>query len=247
MKKIGIIGGIGPESTLDYYRGIIDAFRNHADGLHAPEIIIYSANLAELLGILEAKDLEALAEWLLFRLAALYRAGAEFAVIASNTPHVVFDEVARRSPLPMLSIVEATCREAERLGLKRPGLMGTQFTMAADFFFKPFHARGMSLVVPSSEEQQFIHGKLFSEIELGIIKDATRQDLLAIVEKMIARDAIDSLILGCTELPLILDREAFGIPFLNTAAIHVSGIVEAAMAGGGLKSGSCVSRGSCPS
>jgi len=231
MKKIGIIGGIGPESTLDYYRGIIDAFRSFTGGLRSPEVIIYSADLAELLGILETQDMEALAEWLLFRLEALHRAGAEFAVIASNTPHVVFDEVARRSPLPMLSIVEATCRKAESLGVKRPGLMGTQFTMAADFFRKPFRARGISLSVPSPEEQQFIHEKLFSEIELGIIKDSTRQDLLAIVEKMIARDAIDSLILGCTELPLILDREAFGIPFLNTAAIHVDNIVRVAMDG----------------
>lgn len=231
MKKIGIIGGIGPESTLDYYRGIIDAFRNRTGGLHSPEIIIYSADLAELLGILEAKNLEALTAWLLLRLEALHRAGAEFAVIASNTPHVVFDEVAKRSPLPMLSIVEETCHKAESLGVKRPGLMGTQFTMAADFFSKPFQSHGMSLAVPSLEEQQFIHEKLFSEIELGIIKDSTRQALLAIVEKMIARDAIDSLILGCTELPLILDREAFGMPFLNTAAIHVEGIVRTAMAG----------------
>lgn len=231
MKKIGIIGGIGPESTLDYYRGIIDAFRNRTGGLHSPEIIIYSADLAELLGILEAKNLAVLTAWLLFRLEALHRAGAEFAVIASNTPHVVFDEVAKRSPLPMLSIVEETCRKAESLGVKRPGLMGTQFTMAADFFRTPFQAHGMSLAVPSLEEQQFIHEKLFSEIELGIIKDSTRQALLAIVEKMIVRDAIDSLILGCTELPLILDREAFGIPFLNTAAIHVEGIVQTVMAG----------------
>ena len=231
MKKIGIIGGIGPESTLDYYRGIIDAFRNSAGGLHSPEIIIYSADLAELLEVLEAKDLKALAAWLLSRLEALHRAGADFAVIASNTPHVVFDEVERRSPLPMLSIVEATCTKAESLGVKRPGLMGTQFTMAADFFRKPFLARGMALAVPSPDEQQFIHEKLFSEIELGIIKDSTRQELLSIVEKMIARDAIDSLILGCTELPLILDREAFGIPFLNTAAIHVDSIVRAAMDG----------------
>lgn len=231
MKRIGIIGGIGPESTLEYYRGIIDAFRNRASGPHSPEILIYSADLAELLAIMEAADLEALAEWLLFRLAALHRAGAEFAVIASNTPHVVFAEVAKRSPLPLLSIVEETCGKAESLGLKRPGLMGTQFTMAADFFREPFRARGMSLCLPLPEEQQFIHEKLFSEIELGIIKDTTRQDLLDIVEKMIARDGIDSLILGCTELPLILDQDAFGIPFLNTTAIHVDAIVRAVMAG----------------
>ena len=231
MKKIGIIGGIGPESTLEYYRGIIAAFRNRAGGLHSPEILIYSADLAELLAIMEAANPEALAEWLLFRLAALHRAGADFAVIASNTPHVVFAEVARRSPLPLLSIVEETCRKAESLELKRPGLMGTQFTMAADFFREPFRARGMSLCLPLPEEQRFIHEKLFSEIELGIIEDSTRQELLAIVEKMVEREAIDSLILGCTELPLILDRDAFGIPFLNTTAIHVEGIVRVATEG----------------
>jgi len=231
MKKIGILGGIGPESTLDYYRGIIDAFRSRTGGLHSPEIITYSANLAELLEILETKAMDTLAEWLLLKLAALYRAGAEFAVIASNTPHVVFAEVASRSPLPLLSIVEETCGKAEGLGVKRPGLIGTQFTMVADFYRKPLRERGMRFCVPLPEEQQCIQEKLFSEIELGIIKDSTRQELLAIVEKMIEREAIDALILGCTELPLILDRDAFGIPFLNTTAIHVDGIVRVAMEG----------------
>lgn len=226
MKKIGIVGGIGPESTLDYYRGIIDAFRERIGGMNYPDIIIYSADLTELLQILEAKDMDRLTEWLLARIEALRCAGAEFAAIASNTPHVVFDEVARRSPLPLLSIVDETRRKAESLGVRRPGLMGTKFTMAADFFLKPFHERGMEVVVPSPEDQRIIHEKLFSEIELGIIREETREALLAIVKRMIERDGIDSLILGCTELPLILDRDAFGIPFLNTTAIHVEGIVN---------------------
>ena len=226
MKKIGIIGGIGPESTLDYYRGIIDAFREQNKGIHYPDIIIYSADLTELLEILEAKDLDKLTVWLLTRVEALRRAGAEFAVIASNTPHVVFDEVQKRSPLPLISIVAATCAKAESLGMRRLGLMGTRFTMQADFFQWPFRERSMSVVVPSPEEQQFIHEKLFSEIELGIIKDETREALLAIVKDMIARDGIDSLIMGCTELPLILPGEAHGIPFLNTTAIHVEAIVR---------------------
>jgi aspartate racemase len=226
MKKIGIIGGIGPESTLDYYRGIIDAFREHSGGMSSPDIIIYSADLAELVRILETKDLGRLAEWLLERIEALERAGAEFAAIASNTPHVVFDEVARRSPLPLLSIVEATCAKAESLGVRRPGLMGTRFTMQADFFQGVFSGKGMVMAVPSPEEQEFIHEKLFSEIELGIIKVETREALLAIVKNMIERDGIDSLIMGCTELPLILPGEAYGIPFLNTTAIHVESIVR---------------------
>lgn len=229
MKKIGIIGGIGPESTLDYYRGIIDAFRDRIGGMNYPDIIIYSADLTELIRILEAKDLDKLVEWLLARVDALQRAGAEFAAIASNTPHVVFDELARRSPLPLISIVEATCGKARSLGLKRLGLLGTKFTMQADFFLQPFQAQGMTVVVPLSEEQQFIHEKLFSEIELGIIKDETRDGLLSIVKLMIERDGIDSIILGCTELPLILPGEAHGIPFLNTTAIHVESIVTACL------------------
>lgn len=226
MKKIGIIGGVGPESTLDYYRGIIDAFRELNEGVQYPEIIIYSADLNELLRIVEAKDLDRLTDWLLAKVEALHRAGAEFAVIASNTPHVVFEEVAERSPLPLLSIVEATRAMAESLGVKRPGLLGTSFTMQADFFQRPFHRRGMTVVVPSAEEQQFIHEKLFSEIELGIIKEETRYALLAIVRRMVDQDGIDSAILGCTELPLILPGQAYGIPFLNTAAIHVESIVR---------------------
>ena len=226
MKKIGIVGGIGPESTLDYYRGIINAFRGRIGGMNYPDIIIYSADLTELLLILEVNDRNKLVEWLLSRIEALHRADAEFAVIASNTPHMVFAEVAERSPLPLISIVEATCLKAETLGLRRPGLMGTKFTMQADFFLKPFHEHGMTVVVPSTQEQQFIHEKLFSEIELGIIKEETREALLSIVKQMIERDGIDSLILGCTELPLILPGEAHGIKLLNTTAIHVESIVN---------------------
>jgi len=229
MKKIGIVGGIGPESTLDYYRGIINAFRERIGGMNYPDIIIYSADLTELVEILESMAMDRLVKWLLARVEALHRTGAEFAVIASNTPHMVFDEVSKRSPLPMLSIVEATCGKAVTLGVKRPGLMGTKFTMEADFFRKPFLDHGIEVVVPLPEEQRLIHEKLFSEIELGIIREETREALLAIVKKMIDRDRIDSLILGCTELPLILDRDAFGITFLNTVAIHVEGIVKYCM------------------
>jgi aspartate racemase len=226
MKKIGIIGGIGPESTLDYYRGIIDACRQRIGGIGSPEIIIYSADLGELVAIVESKALDKLAEYLLVRIEALQAAGAEFAAIASNTPHVVFDEVQRRSPLPLVSIVEATCAKALSMGVRRCGLLGTGFTMKADFFQKLFRERGIPVVVPSAEEQQFIHQKLFSEIELGIFKDETRQDLLDIVKRMIERDAIDSIIMGCTELPLILPATAHGIPLLNTTALHVERIVS---------------------
>jgi aspartate racemase len=224
MKKIGLIGGIGPESTLDYYRRIIRAFQERKSADY-PEIVIYSANLTEILKLMEGKHWDALTEWLLHRIEALRKAGAQFAAIGSNSPHVVFDAVKPRSSLPLVSIVEATCNKAQELGVKRLGLMGTAFTMQADFFQNPFSMNGMSVVVPEPEDQNLIHRRLFTEIELGIIKDSTRDELLAVAKRMIDRHGIEALILGCTELPLILTQDEFGIPFLNTTAIHAEAMV----------------------
>lgn len=226
MKKIGIIGGLGPESTIDYYKGIINAFRQREVGLATPEIIIYSADVSRLLELVEAKDWNNLVDWLAKRVIALHSAGAEFAVIGSNTPHIVFDEVKSRSPIPMLSIVDETCKRALSMKLRKLGLIGTKFTMESDFFQKAFHNVGISIIVPMKDEQQYIHNKLISEIEFGIIKNSTRQELLSIAKRMIDEDSIDGLILGCTELPMILEKDEYGIPFLNTTAIHIDSIVD---------------------
>ena len=156
MKKIGIIGGLGPESTVDYYREIISAFNTkHAD-LAYPEIIVYSANLNMLMGFVETESWLELSQWLLGVINSLHRAGAEFAAIASNTPHIVFDEIKTKSPVPLLSIVEETCNKAKKMELKRVGLMGTKLTMETDFYKKPFISKGISVAVPSEEEQQFL-------------------------------------------------------------------------------------------
>ena len=179
MKQIGIIGGLGPESTIDYYKGIINAFRQREVGLVTPEIIIYSADVSRLLELVEAKDWNNLVDWLVKRVNALHSAGAEFAVIGSNTPHIVFDEVKSRSSIPMLSIVDETCKRASSMKLKKLGLMGTKFTMESDFFQKVFHDVGISVIVPMKDEQRFIHNKIISEIELGIIRNSTRHELLS--------------------------------------------------------------------
>lgn len=226
MKTIGIIGGLGPESTVDYYKEIIAAFNAKYVEMAYPEIIIYSANLNELMKFVETKNWPRLSEWLLKKISSIHRAGAEFAVIASNTPHIVFDEIKSKSPIPLLSIIEETCNKAQEMDLKNIGLMGTKLTMEADFYKKPFISKGISVAVPSEEEQQLIHHKLFSEIELGIFKDSTREKLLAIAKRMVDEEGIDSLILGCTELPLILTESKYGIPFLNTAAIHCESIIK---------------------
>jgi aspartate racemase len=226
MKRIGIIGGIGPESTVDYYKLIINAFHEKQTELGYPEIIIYSANLSSLMKILEAKDWIGLTDWLLGKVISLHKAGAEFAVIGSNTPHIVFDKVSSKSPIPMLSIVEETLKNAQKRGFRKLGLLGTRFTMESDFYKMPFGDNGMTIVVPEKEDRELINHRLFSEIELGIIKDSTREELLSIVKKLIKRHSIDAIILGCTELPLILTKDEFGISFLNTTAIHAESIVN---------------------
>lgn len=231
MKTIGIIGGLGPESTLDYYREIISAFKSKDGNLAYPEIVLFSVNLDAVMTLIDEKNWAGLSRVLSEKIEALHQAGAEFAAIASNTPHIVFQEVQASSPIPLLSIVEATCDKARQMGVQRAGLMGTQLTMASDYYQKVFQPQGISIAVPSEKEQQFIHEKLFTEIELGIFKDATRKALFEIAERMMAAESIDALILGCTELPLIMPEKimtenGYEIPFLNTTAIHCERIVS---------------------
>jgi len=226
MKTIGLIGGLGPESTVDYYKEIISVFNTKYAELAYPEIIVYSVNINEFMQFVEVKNWQELSKWLLEKIVSIHRAGAEFAAIASNTPHILFEEIESKSPIPLLSIVESTCTKAQDMGVKNVGLMGTKLTMEADFYKTPFISKGISVIVPSEEEQQFIHQKLFSEIELGIFKESTREELLAIAKRMVEQEGIDSLILGCTELPLILTESKFGIPFLNTTVIHCENIIN---------------------
>jgi len=233
MKKIGIIGGTGPEATVDYYKEIINAFKNGSGDMNYPEIIIYSINLGKLMGMMRTGKYDDAIAYLVEKIACLQRAGAEFAAISANTPHLFFDRINEISPLPLLSIVEVTCAESLKLGLKRPGLFGTGFTMDASFYPDIFRKQGMEVVMPDPEDKELINFKLFSEIELGIFTDETRELLILIIEKMIREKQIDSLILGCTEFPLILTEPQYaGIPMLNTTKIHVDAIVKYCLDGG---------------
>ncbi len=158
------------------------------------------------------------------RLAA---AGADFGALSANTPHIVFDDLRRLSTIPLISIVEATCAAARTRGMKRVGLLGTRFTMQGRFYSDVFDRAGITLIAPSAEEQDYIHDKYLGELVNGIFLPETRERLLAIVELMSTRDGIEGLILGGTELPLILRAEKHGeVPFLDTTKIHVEEIVS---------------------
>jgi aspartate racemase len=227
MKRIGIIGGLGPESTIDYYKEIINAFKKKGNELNYPEIIIYSVNMSQFLGLMKQKKYDEITAYLLEKIEALSLAGAEFVAMSANTPHLLFDQLQELSTIPLLSIVEATCEEAVQRGLKRTGLFGTGFTMNASFYSDVLTKQGVEVIVPDKKDRELINYKLFSEIELGIFNDNTRKKLIAIIEKMAREQQIDSLILGCTELPLILKENVYsGIPVLDTTKIHVNAIVN---------------------
>jgi aspartate racemase len=175
---------------------------------------------------MDANDLAGMAVFLLEAIGKLARAGADFGIISANTPHIVFDEVAPKSPIPLISIVEATCAAAKARHLKRLALFGTRYTMQANFYQKVFSRDAMELLVPEPSDQDYIHDKYFSELVPGKFLPDTRVALLAIVDRMKAQSGIDGVILAGTELPLIL-READhnGIPFLDTTKIHVEAAV----------------------
>src|SRR3989441_6719125 len=227
MKILGIIGGVGPESTIEYYQNIIALYRERQRDGSYPELIINSVDLKKGLDFMAANDLAGMAEYLLEEIPKLARAGADFGLIAANTPHVVFDDVAPKSPIPLISIVEATCAAAKTRKLKRLGLFGTRYTMQASFYPKVFSREGIALLVPESNDQDYIHDKYMNELVPGKFLPETRAALLAIVDRMKAKSDIDGVILAGTELPLILrDSHYKEIPFLDTTKIHVEAAVD---------------------
>jgi aspartate racemase len=230
MKTIGIIGGIGPESTIEYYRLIIASYFERRPEGGYPSIIINSIDLKQMLSMVTANELARLTEYLVSEIQRLARAGAECGLVAANTPHIVFDEVRRQSPIPLVSIVEATCEAAKALGMKNLGLFGPRFTMQGRFYRDVFSREGIALAVPDEADQAFIHHIYFNELVRGTVLPETRERLLMIVDRLKERERIQGLILGGTELSLILrDATVRDIPVLDTAKIHAKAIVEEAL------------------
>src|SRR5713101_6752404 len=226
MKTLGMIGGLGPESTVEYYRTIISLYRERITDGSYPEFIINSVNLKKGLDFMGVNDLTGMAEYLVEEIEKLARAGADFGLIAANTPHIVFEQIAERSSIPLISIVEATCGAAKVEKLKKLALFGTKFTMTGEFYPKVFSREGIALVQPDHADQEYIHDKYMNELVPGNFLPETRAGLLAVVDRLKAKIDIDGVILAGTELPLILrDEKHNGIPFLNTTTIHCQAAV----------------------
>jgi len=227
MKTVGIIGGIAPESTIQYYRLIVAGYREHQRDGNYPSILINSINMKQMLDLIGAKRLPEVIQYLKGEIDRLARAGADFGVLASNTPHLVFDDLQAVSSIPLISIVEVTCERASELGLERVGLFGTRFTMQGGFYDREFEKRGMVVVLPADDDQEYIHEKYMTELVNGVILKETKAGLLRVMNRLKREQKIQGLVLGGTELPLILkDGNDPEIPFLDTTSIHVQSIIK---------------------
>lgn len=224
MAAVGLVGGLGPESTVDYYRRILKAWeRENPDT--APSIVIDSLDVRRALHLVD-RDLPALTEYLLASLGRLARAGVDFAVLTANTPHIVFDDLAARSPVPLLSIVEVCIEDARRLGLSRLGLLGTRFTMEAPFYPAVCARFGITVVAPPAADRAWVHERYVGELLRGEFSDDTRRQFQSLVSRLRDDEGIDGVILGGTELPLLLSAPVInGVPALDTTALHVAAIV----------------------
>jgi aspartate racemase len=228
MRTVGIVGGIGPESTVVYYRTIIALYRARHAGPTYPRIVINSIEASEMLGHISEGRLDDLTTLLAGAIDVLARSGADFALVAANTPHIVFEALRGRSALPLISIVEATSRYASQARLKRVGLLGTRFTMESSFYQDVLGRAGISVVCPGRADRDYVHEKYMTELFNGSVLPATREGLLRVVDRMRETDAIDGLVLGGTELSLIFgDLRGLGIPVLDTAKIHAAEAVAA--------------------
>lgn len=227
MKTAGIIGGTGPESTVDYHRSIIALYRERTRDGSYPSLLINSIDMTRMRDLVTDNRLPELTAYLAAEIRKLAAAGADFGLLSANTPHIVFDALRSESPIPLISIVETACDAARAQGLKRVGVLGTRFTMQGRFFSDPFRAAGIELVPPNTEEQAFVDDKYFSELVFGDFRPETRQAFRAIIDRLKREERIDGVVLAGTELPLLLREVSdLGIPVLDTTKLHVERIVD---------------------
>src|SRR5262245_52763280 len=224
MASVGIVGGLGPESTIDYYRRILAAWERE-DPSTAPSIVIDSLDVQLALRLVD-RDRPALIDYLVASVRRLAGAGVDFVAMTANTPHIVFDEIASRSSVPLLSIVEVCAEEARRRGLRRLALLGTRFTMEGPFYPQVFKRYGLAAIPPGDADRAWAHQRYIGQLLKGDFRDETRHEFVTLVARLRDSEGIEGVILGGTELPLLLPGPTIAdLPALDTTALHVAAIV----------------------
>ncbi|WP_283679209.1 amino acid racemase [Lentilactobacillus sp. Marseille-Q4993] len=225
MKKLGLVGGMGPESTLDYYSQLTSQFEKKHPHSYPP-IIIDSLDVYALLALEGEGKINEMVTMLTTSIESLTKAGAEVAALTANTPHMVFDELQKKSSIPLISILDSTAHSIQVQSLTKVGLLGTGVTMKRSFFKDKLASFGIEAVVPSLETIERVNTIITDELELGIVKPESKQELLTVIAELQSTANIEGIILGCTELPLAISQDDLSLPVFDTVKIHVAELLH---------------------
>ena len=228
MKKIGLVGGTGPESTLMYYKELNSRIDELTGGKAMPDIAIESVNFRRAWNYVEAGDYSALADYLSEKVLCLQKTGSEIIALTAVTMHAVADQIEAKTGVSLLSIPKAVCREALRRKYRKIGLLGTLFTMEQDYMKNDFIQNGIEIVVPDPADRELVAKRILEELELGIVKESTLKEINEIIDRMRISEGIEAVILGCTELPLLLNDRNCILPCLDSVVIHISELIQSA-------------------
>lgn len=230
MKTIGILGGMSWESSADYYAALNQGVKQQLDGLHSAKICMLSVDFAEIEQLQHAGDWSRLAEILARQAVAVERGGADFLLIATNTMHKVAEDVQTAINIPLLHIADVTAEKLIADGVKRIGLLGTRFTMAEEFYKGRLSEKfGLDVLVPDNTQQDEIHRIIYEELCQGEVYEASRKVYLQIIDDLFTRGA-EGVILGCTEIAMLVKPEHTSVPLYDTTALHARGAVKFALA-----------------
>ena len=229
MRKIGLVGGTGPESTLMYYKELNSRIDALTEGSAMPDVAIESVNFRKAWGFVERGEYDKLTDYLSEKVECLKAGGAEIISLSAVTMHIVFGQIEAKTNTQLISIPKAVRDEAVAREFKCVGLLGTIFTMEQDYMKKDLEDAGIRVVVPQKDERELIAKRILEELEVGIVKESTLKEFTAIIERMKREDGIKAVILGCTELPLLLNKDNCPVYCLDSVEIHLNKLVELAM------------------
>lgn len=229
MKKIGLIGGTGPESTLMYYKELNTRIDQLTGGREMPDLSIESVNFHKAWKLVTTAQYDALADYIAEKIKHLAAGGAEVVSLTAATMHIVYDKLSEKVDTPLVSIPGAVSDACVDRGYHRVGLLGTIFTMEQDYMKKPLREAGIEVCIPEKEDRELIAKRIYEELERGIVKDTTLAEFQNVIEKMRTENGIEAVILGCTELPLLLNPDNCPLPCLDSVEIHIQKLIDLAM------------------